>query len=42
MVASTKLVRSRAQLEGVRPIYTELKRISEEVGTLEKRSQMRL
>lgn len=36
MVASTKLVRSRAQLEGVRPIYTELKRISEEVGTLEE------
>lgn len=33
MVASTKLHRARAQLEGVRPIYYELKRIIEEVGT---------
>lgn len=36
MVASTKLVRARSQLEGVRPIYSELKRISKEVGALEE------
>ena len=36
MVASTKLVRARAQLEGVRPIYNELKRIAMEVGALEE------
>lgn len=36
MVASTKLVRARAQLEGVRPIYNELKRIAQEVGNNEK------
>jgi len=36
MVASTKLVQARAKLEGVRPIYNELKRIVEEVGTHEK------
>ena len=35
MVASTKLVKIRAQLEGVRPIYRELKRVAEEVGGLE-------
>ncbi|NLL18051.1 MAG: ATP synthase F1 subunit gamma [Clostridia bacterium] len=35
MVASTKLVKIRAQLEGVRPIYRELKRVAEEVGSLE-------
>ena len=34
MVASTKLVKARRQLEGVRPIYYDLKRIVEEVGTL--------
>lgn len=32
MIASTKLVKARAQLEGVRPIYYELKRIIEEAG----------
>jgi F-type H+-transporting ATPase subunit gamma len=31
MVASTKLQRAKAQLEGVRPIYHELKRIIEEL-----------
>jgi F-type H+-transporting ATPase subunit gamma len=30
MVASTKLVKIRSQLEGVRPIYHELKRVVEE------------
>ena len=35
MVASTKLVKIRAQLEGVRPIYRELKRVAEEVGSQE-------
>lgn len=35
MVASTKLVRSRAQLEGVRPIYNKLKTSVEEVGAKE-------
>jgi F-type H+-transporting ATPase subunit gamma len=35
MVASTKLVKIRSQLEGVRPIYHELKRVVEEVGSLE-------
>lgn len=34
MIASTKLHRARAQLEGVRPIYRELKRIVEELGCL--------
>lgn len=33
MVASTKLVKARAQLEGVRPMYHELKRVVEEVGS---------
>lgn len=32
IVASTKLYRVRAQLEGVRPIYWQLKRIVEEAG----------
>ncbi len=32
MVASTKLLKARAQLDGVRPIYYELKRITEELG----------
>lgn len=32
MVASTKLVKARAQLEGVRPICHELKRVVEELG----------
>lgn len=32
MVASTKLVKARAQLEGVRPIYYDLKRVVEELG----------
>lgn len=36
MIASTKLHKVRAQLEGVRPIYNELKRIVEEVGCHEK------
>lgn len=36
IVASTKLQRARAQLEGVRPIYHELKRQVEEVGTQEE------
>lgn len=35
MIASTKLVKIRAQLEGVRPIYRELKRVAEEVGSIE-------
>lgn len=35
MVSSTKLVKARAQLEGVRPIYYELKRIVEELGVRE-------
>lgn len=33
MIASTKLYKARAQLDGVRPIYQQLKRIAEEVGT---------
>lgn len=33
MVASTKLVKARAQLEGVRPIYRGLKRVVEDVGS---------
>lgn len=33
MVASAKLQRVRAQLEGVRPIYHQLKRIVEELGS---------
>jgi F-type H+-transporting ATPase subunit gamma len=36
IVASTKLQRARAQLEGVRPIYRELKRIVEELDSIEK------
>ena len=32
MIASTKLHKARAQLEGVRPIYHELKRIVERIG----------
>lgn len=36
MVASTKLRRARAQLEGVRFIYHELKRILEELGSQEE------
>jgi F-type H+-transporting ATPase subunit gamma len=35
MVASTKLVKIRSQLEGVRPIYRELKRVAGEVGSQE-------
>lgn len=34
-VASTKLIKIRAQLEGARPIYKELKRIVEELACLE-------
>lgn len=33
MIASTKLHKVRAQLEGVRPIYYELKRIVEDLGS---------
>ncbi len=33
MIASTKLHKARAQLDGVRPIYYELKRIIEELGS---------
>ena len=36
MVASTKLIKARNQLDGVRPIYNELKTIVEEVGHQEK------
>lgn len=36
MVASTKLQKARRQLEGVRPIYKELKRTVEEVGNREE------
>ncbi len=36
MVASTKLQKARRQLEGVRPIYRELKRAVEEVGNREE------
>lgn len=36
MVASTKLVKARKQLEGVRPIYGELKRIVREIGKQDK------
>lgn len=36
IVASTKLQRARAQLEGVRPIYYELKRTVEELGCREE------
>lgn len=32
MIASTKLYKARAQLDGVRPIHRELKRIAEELG----------
>lgn len=38
MVASTKLLKARAQLDGIRPIYYELKRIVEELGN-QKNSQ---
>ncbi|NLJ57361.1 MAG: ATP synthase F1 subunit gamma [Tissierellia bacterium] len=33
MIASTKLHKAKAQLEGVRPIYHEVKRIVEEIGS---------
>ncbi len=36
MVASTKLVKARSQLEGVRPIYNELKNIVEKIGRQEE------
>ncbi|WP_041450322.1 ATP synthase F1 subunit gamma [Amphibacillus xylanus] len=36
MVASTKLQKARRQLEGVRPIYGNLKRVVEEIGNLEE------
>lgn len=36
MIASTKLHKVKAQLEGVRPIYNELKRIVESLGSSEK------
>ena len=32
MIASTKLHKARAQLEGVRPIYRELHRVVKDVG----------
>ena len=35
MVSSTRLVKARRQLEGIRPMYKELKLIAEEVGTQE-------
>ncbi len=35
MVASSKLFKVRAQLEGIRPMYKELKRIAEEVAAIE-------
>lgn len=35
MVASTKLQKARKQLEGVRPIYNELRRTVEEIGSHE-------
>lgn len=38
MVASTRLAKVRRQLEGVRPIYGELKRIAEELGCQEDAS----
>lgn len=36
MIATTKLHKARAQLQGVRPIYNELKRIVEELGCVEE------
>lgn len=36
MVASTKLVKARTQLEGVRPIHDELKRMTEQVSIQEE------
>lgn len=36
MVASTGLVKARAQLEGIRPIYNELERVVQELGKKEK------
>ena len=33
MVASTKLIKARAQLDGVRPIYRQLKRVVEQLGS---------
>lgn len=36
MVASTKLQKARRQLEGVRPMYHELKRVVEEIGNREE------
>ena len=36
MVASSKLYKIRAQLEGTRPIYKELKRVVEEVATIKE------
>lgn len=36
LVASTKLHRLRERLEGVRPIYRELKRVAAEIGREEK------
>lgn len=38
MVASTRLTKVRRQLEGVRPIYGELKRIVDELGSHEEAS----
>ena len=38
MVASTKLHKSRAQLDGVRPIYYELKRKTDELKLNEEAS----
>lgn len=32
MVASTKLIKARAQLEGVRPIYNDMRRVVDELG----------
>ncbi|HOL79496.1 MAG TPA: ATP synthase F1 subunit gamma [Clostridiales bacterium] len=39
IIASTKLHKARAQLEGARPIYQGLKRISEEIGYHEEASK---
>ncbi len=36
MVASTKLIKARSQLEGVRPIYNQLKFIVEKIGRQEE------
>ena len=36
LIASTKLNRIRARLEGVRPIYHELRRITTEIGSKEE------